>query len=147
MADVGPTLPDPADPLIPLYPHAGEGGRFGKEEGRILKPAVAAARRRGIRVEGPSAPDALFYQAFHNGFDGIVALYHDQGLIPFKMIERDVGVNVTLGLPFIRTSPDHGTAFDIAGKGVANPGAMIASIQLACQMWRNSRGRTFPNQT
>ena len=131
--------------LCGLNPHAGEGGLFGKEEKRLLKPAVRAARRLGIVIEGPVSPDAVFYKAYHGGCDGIVALYHDQGLIPFKMVERDIGVNVTLGLPFIRTSPDHGTAFDIAGKGLADPSAMVASIELACRMWSRSRGRKFPN--
>ena len=131
--------------LCGLNPHAGEGGFFGKEEKRILKPAVRAARSLGAVIEGPASPDAVFYKAYHGGCDGIVALYHDQGLIPFKMIERDTGVNVTLGLPFIRTSPDHGTAFDIAGKGLADPSAMVASIELACRMWSRSRGRKFPN--
>ena len=131
--------------LCGLNPHAGEGGLFGKEEKRILEPAVRAARRLGIVIEGPASPDAVFYKAYHGNYDGVIALYHDQGLIPFKMIERDTGVNVTLGLPFIRTSPDHGTAFDIAGLGVADPSAMIASIELACRMWRRSRGRKFSN--
>lgn len=128
-----------------LNPHAGEGGLFGKEETDKIAPAVKSARRLGIRVEGPLSPDSVFYHATHGSFDGIVALYHDQGLIPFKMIERDTGVNVTLGLPFIRTSPDHGTAFDIAGRGIADPSAMTAAIRLACQMWRVSRGRRRPD--
>lgn len=117
-----------------LNPHAGEGGLFGNEEKKIILPALFMARRKGIRVEGPFPADSLFYQAYRGHFDGVVAMYHDQGLIPFKMIERDIGVNVTLGLPFLRTSPDHGTAFDIAGKNDADPRSMIEAITLGWKM-------------
>ncbi|MFH1858409.1 MAG: 4-hydroxythreonine-4-phosphate dehydrogenase PdxA [Candidatus Omnitrophota bacterium] len=117
-----------------LNPHAGEGGLFGNEEKRLILPAVAAARKKGVRIEGPLPPDTLFYNAYRGAYDGVIAMYHDQGLIPFKMIEREYGVNVTLGLPFIRTSPDHGTAFDIAGKNQANPCAMIEAITLGQAM-------------
>ena len=120
--------------LCALNPHAGEGGLFGDEEKRIIGPALRAAKRLGIRVEGPLPADSLFYQAYRKGYDGIVAMYHDQGLIPFKMIERDTGVNVTLGLPFLRTSPDHGTAFDIAGKNRADPRSMIEAITVGYEM-------------
>lgn len=127
--------------LCALNPHAGEGGLFGDEEKRILLPACRIAQGRGIDIEGPLPADALFYQAYRKGYDGIVALYHDQGLIPFKMVERDTGVNVTLGLPFVRTSPDHGTAFDIAGKNRADPHSMIEAILLGHEMAQRGQFR------
>ena len=120
--------------LCALNPHAGEGGLFGDEEKKVIAPALRKAQRLGIWVEGPLPADSLFYQAYRGSFDGIVAMYHDQGLIPFKMIERDIGVNVTLGLPFLRTSPDHGTAFDIAGKNRADPRSMIEAITIGYEM-------------
>jgi 4-hydroxythreonine-4-phosphate dehydrogenase len=117
-----------------LNPHAGEGGLLGDEERRIIGPAVKRAARRGIAVSGPYSADTLFYRAAHGEFDAVVAMYHDQGLAPFKLIAFDNGVNLTLGLPFIRTSPDHGTAPDIAGKGIARPHGMIAAINMAAQL-------------
>jgi 4-hydroxythreonine-4-phosphate dehydrogenase len=117
-----------------LNPHAGEGGLLGDEERRIIGPAVKRAARRGIAVSGPYSADTLFYRAAHGEFDAVVAMYHDQGLAPFKLIAFDNGVNLTLGLPFIRTSPDHGTAPDIAGKGIARPDGMIAAINMAAQL-------------
>ncbi len=117
-----------------LNPHAGEGGLMGTEERTIIGPAIAAARRRGLDVVGPLAADTLFHQALRGDFDAVVAMYHDQGLAPLKMIAFDTGVNWTLGLPFIRTSPDHGTAYDRAGRGEANPSSMIAAIQLATRL-------------
>jgi 4-hydroxythreonine-4-phosphate dehydrogenase len=117
-----------------LNPHAGEGGLLGAEERRIIGPAVKRAARRGIAVSGPYSADTLFYRAAHGEFDAVVAMYHDQGLAPFKLIAFDNGVNLTLGLPFIRTSPDHGTAPDIAGKGIARPDGMIAAINMAAQL-------------
>jgi len=117
-----------------LNPHAGEGGLLGNEERRIIGPAVKRAARRGITVSGPYSADTLFYRAAHGEFDAIVAMYHDQGLAPFKLIAFDNGVNLTLGLPFIRMSPDHGTAPDIAGKGIARPDGMIAAINMAAQL-------------
>ncbi|MBI4437230.1 MAG: 4-hydroxythreonine-4-phosphate dehydrogenase PdxA [Candidatus Omnitrophica bacterium] len=122
-----------------LNPHAGEGGLFGDEEKRVIAPALLKARKQGIWVEGPLPADSLFYNAYRGAYDGVVAMYHDQGLIPFKMIEREFGVNVTLGLPFIRTSPDHGTAFDIAGKNRADPRSMIEAILLGHEMAQNIR--------
>jgi len=119
-----------------LNPHAGENGAFGREEIRILAPAVREARRRGWDVTGPHPPDTLFHWAAKGRFDAVLALYHDQGLIPFKLAVFDEGVNVTLGLPFVRTSPDHGTAFDIAGKGKADPSSMAAALRLAVRMVR-----------
>ena len=119
-----------------LNPHAGEGGQFGDEEQTIITPAVRAARARGIEVVGPLAADSLFYHAYRGEYDAVVAMYHDQGLVPLKMIGFENGVNWTLGLPFIRTSPDHGTAYDIAGQGKASPSSMRAAIRLAKQLAR-----------
>ena len=121
-----------------LNPHAGEGGKIGDEEIKIVTPAVEAARRKNLDVTGPLAADALFYYAFRGECDAVVAMYHDQGLAPLKMIGFESGINWTLGLPFIRTSPDHGTAYDIAGRNQANPSSMIAAIRLAKQL---ARGR------
>jgi 4-hydroxythreonine-4-phosphate dehydrogenase len=122
---------EPRLALCGLNPHAGEGGEFGREEIDILAPAVEIARREGLRVDGPYAADTIWKRPC----DAIVAMYHDQGLGPIKAMHPDA-VNVTLGLPFVRTSPDHGTAFDIAGKGVADPAPMIAAIQVAIDMAR-----------
>jgi len=120
-----------------LNPHAGEGGQMGTEEQTMIGPAVAAMQRRQFDVVGPLSADSLFYQAFKGDFDAVVAMYHDQGLVPLKMIGFETGVNWTLGLPFIRTSPDHGTAYDIAGQGKANPSSMLAAIRLASQLVRS----------
>ena len=117
-----------------LNPHAGEGGKMGTEEQTTIGPAVLAAQRRNLDVIGPLSADALFYYAFKGDYDAVVAMYHDQGLVPLKMIGFETGVNWTLGLPFIRTSPDHGTAYDIAGQGKANPSSMLAAIRLAKQL-------------
>ncbi len=117
-----------------LNPHAGEDGRFGDEEQRIIEPAMQMARNAGIDVEGPFPPDTLFTPQRRSRFDGIVAMYHDQGLIPIKMLAFDTAVNLSLGLPIIRTSVDHGTAFDIAGTNHADPGSMKEAIRLACQL-------------
>ncbi|WP_428425694.1 4-hydroxythreonine-4-phosphate dehydrogenase PdxA [Methylibium sp.] len=119
-----------------LNPHAGEAGLFGDEELRIIAPAIAAACREGIDARGPFAPDTVFMRARHTPehpgeFDVVVAMYHDQGLIPVKYLGVERGVNVTLGLPFVRTSPDHGTAFDLAGSGRADPASLIAACQMA----------------
>ena len=114
-----------------LNPHAGEGGQFGDEEIRIIAPAVAAARSEGLDVQGPFAPDTVFMRARRGEFDIVVAMTHDHGLIPLKYLGMEQGVNVTLGLPFVRTSPDHGTAFDIAGRGLADPSSLIAALQMA----------------
>jgi 4-hydroxythreonine-4-phosphate dehydrogenase len=119
-----------------LNPHAGEGGELGTEEQTIIAPAVNSARRKQLDVAGPLAADALFYRAFKGEYDVVIAMYHDQGLAPLKMIGFETGVNWTLGLPFIRTSPDHGTAYDIAGRGIANPSSMQAAIRLARQLAR-----------
>jgi 4-hydroxythreonine-4-phosphate dehydrogenase len=125
-----------------LNPHAGEGGHLGREEITTIEPAIAIARRRGVDVIGPLAADTLFHHALRGDFDAVVAMYHDQGLAPLKMVAFDTGVNWTLGLPFIRTSPDHGTAYDIAGRGLADPSSMIAAIELARKLARtNSSAR------
>jgi 4-hydroxythreonine-4-phosphate dehydrogenase len=123
-----------------LNPHAGEGGEFGDEEIKTIAPTVLAMQKRGFDVTGPLSGDTVFHYALQGDFDAVVAMYHDQGLAPLKAVAFDSGVNWTLGLPFIRTSPDHGTAYDIAGKGIANPGSMIAAIRLAKQLARNRRG-------
>jgi 4-hydroxythreonine-4-phosphate dehydrogenase len=117
-----------------LNPHAGEGGELGAEETTIIGPAVHAAKRRGLEVSGPFAADALFYRVFKGEYDVIVAMYHDQGLAPLKMVAFETGVNWTLGLPFVRTSPDHGTAYDIAGQGIASSSSMRAAIRLAKEL-------------
>ena len=117
-----------------LNPHAGEGGLFGSEEVEVIAPAVAAARAAGIDASGPFAPDTVFMRARAEqpgGFDVVVAMYHDQGLIPVKYLGVEQGVNSTLGLPFVRTSPDHGTAFDIAGTGRADPASLLAALSAA----------------
>ncbi|MDI3317770.1 MAG: 4-hydroxythreonine-4-phosphate dehydrogenase PdxA [Bacillota bacterium] len=115
--------------LAALNPHAGEGGLFGEEETRILRPAVAEARGRGLDVDGPLPADTVFARAAEGQFDAAIALYHDQGHIAVKMLGLDTGVNVTLGLPFLRTSVDHGTAYDIAGRGVAREASMVAALE------------------
>jgi 4-hydroxythreonine-4-phosphate dehydrogenase len=120
-----------------LNPHAGEGGEFGDEEIKIISPAILAAQKKGFDVVGPLSGDTVFHYALQGDFDAVVAMYHDQGLAPLKAVAFDTGVNWTLGLPFIRTSPDHGTAYDIAGKGIANPSSMIAAIRLAKQLAGN----------
>ena len=123
-----------------LNPHAGEGGLFGREEIEAIAPAIAQARAQGIDAMGPFAPDTVFMRARHappahvGEFDVVVAMYHDQGLIPVKYLGMEQGVNVTLGLPLVRTSPDHGTAFDIAGQGVADAASLIAAVRMARQL-------------
>lgn len=114
-----------------LNPHAGEGGLFGDEEITIIGPAVEAARAEGLDVHGPFAPDTVFMRARRGEFDLVAAMTHDHGLIPVKYLGLEQGVNVTLGLPFVRTSPDHGTAFDIAGRGVADPASLEAALRMA----------------
>jgi 4-hydroxythreonine-4-phosphate dehydrogenase len=117
-----------------LNPHAGEGGALGKEDGAVVAPAIARLQALGIDARGPYPADTMFHARARAGYDAALAMYHDQALIPIKTIAFDEGVNVTLGLPFIRTSPDHGTAFDIAGKGVARPDSLCAALRLAARM-------------
>jgi 4-hydroxythreonine-4-phosphate dehydrogenase len=133
---VGWGLTHPRIAVAGLNPHAGEGGLFGREEADIIAPAVRAAQAEGIHASGPHAPDTVFMRARnapdHPGeFDVVVAMYHDQGLIPVKYLGLEGGVNVTLGLPFVRTSPDHGTAFDLAGRGLADPSSFISALEMA----------------
>jgi 4-hydroxythreonine-4-phosphate dehydrogenase len=120
--------------LAGLNPHAGEHGLMGREEEDVLAPAVAACRARGIAIDGPFPADTIFVRAMRGEFDAVVACYHDQGLIPIKLVAFGSAVNVTLGLPIVRTSVDHGTAFDIAGQGVADPSSLIAAITLAARL-------------
>ncbi|MCX7010424.1 MAG: 4-hydroxythreonine-4-phosphate dehydrogenase PdxA [Kiritimatiellaeota bacterium] len=119
-----------------LNPHAGDGGALGREEGEIIAPAIRAARRSGLQLAGPVPADTVFHQAIGGQFDAVVAMYHDQGLGPLKMLAFDSGVNLTLGLPLVRTSPDHGTAYDIAGQGRANPASMVEAIRWAIRLAR-----------
>lgn len=120
--------------IAALNPHCGEGGLHGTEERLIIAPAVKQLKKTLSGIVGPLSPDIVFHKAFTGQFDAVVSMYHDQALIPLKMIAFHSGVNLTIGLPFIRTSPDHGTARDIAGKGVANPSSMIEAIKLAARL-------------
>ena len=120
--------------LAGLNPHAGESGLLGEEDGRVLRPAVEAARARGVVIDGPLPADTVFLRAVRGEFDVVIACYHDQGLIPVKLLAFGRAVNVTLGLPIIRTSVDHGTAFDIAGRGVADPSSLVEAVLLAAQL-------------
>ena len=124
-------IPSPRIACAALNPHAGENGCMGKEDEEIVKPAVTALQQSGINVEGPFPPDVIFVEKVRSRYDGIISMYHDQGHIPFKMVAFDRGVNSTLGLPIIRTSPDHGTAFDIAWQGKADLGSFLAACRTA----------------
>jgi 4-hydroxythreonine-4-phosphate dehydrogenase len=119
-----------------LNPHAGEGGLLGTEDREVIAPAVEAARGRGIDVTGPWPADTLFVRASRGEFDAVVAMYHDQGLVPVKLLAFGRAVNVTIGLPIVRTSVDHGTAFDIAGRGIADEGSLVEAIVLAARLSR-----------
>ncbi len=130
-------LEAPKIAIAGLNPHAGESGLFGSEESKIIAPAIAEVKRLGIDVSGPFPPDSIFLRAYNGEFDAVVAMYHDQGHIAVKMVGFMNGVNVTIGLPIIRTSPDHGTAWDKAGKSTANPAATIKAIEIASLMARN----------
>jgi 4-hydroxythreonine-4-phosphate dehydrogenase len=123
-----------------LNPHAGEGGSLGHEDIDIVTPAIAELRAAGIDARGPLAADTMFHAAARQSYDAALCMYHDQALIPIKTLDFDGAVNVTLGLPFIRTSPDHGTAFDIAGQGIARPDSLIAALRLAAEMAARRRG-------
>jgi 4-phospho-D-threonate 3-dehydrogenase / 4-phospho-D-erythronate 3-dehydrogenase len=138
-------LPSKRVAVCGLNPHAGEGGKMGMEELELIAPAVREAQNAGIQVEGPFAADTLFHRVYRGDFEAVVAMYHDQGLVPLKMVAFDSGVNWTLGLPFIRTSPDHGTAYDIAGTGKANPSSMRSAIELAVQLAKRKREITLPS--
>ena len=130
-------IASPRIAVCAMNPHAGEGGAFGDEERHVLAPAIARARRLGLGASGPYPADSVFFRAARGEFDAVVALYHDQGLIPVKLLDAiagDPAVNVTLGLPIVRTSPDHGVAYDLAGKGRASPDSMLAALKLAAQI-------------
>lgn len=123
--------------VLALNPHCGEGGMFGDEERTVIGPAIAAAQLEGIDAIGPLSADTLFHFAQQGTYDGVVAMYHDQGLIPLKMLHFDDGVNITLGLPIIRTSVDHGTAYDLAGTGRASEKSLLAAVRMAVQMTKS----------
>ncbi len=127
-------LASPRIAVLALNPHAGEAGLFGDEEPRLIVPAIEAANREGIEATGPHSADTLFHFAARGGYDAVVCMYHDQGLIPLKLLHFDDGVNVTLGLPIVRTSVDHGTAYDIAGTGQASCASLVAAIRMAQRM-------------
>ena len=135
-------IPEPRIAVAGLNPHAGEQGRFGTEETEIIGPAIEAARAEGIDCTGPCPPDTVFHNALAGMFDAVVVMYHDQGLIAIKSTCFDTAVNITLGLPIIRTSADHGTAYDIAGRGIANHQSMARAITLAAQFARRKALRT-----
>ena len=122
-----------------LNPHAGEGGKMGREEIEIISPVLDRLRAEGMAIRGPLSADTMFHDRARDGYDAAICMYHDQALIPIKTLDFDRGVNVTLGLPFVRTSPDHGTAFDIAGRGLANPSSTIAALRMA---WEMARGQS-----
>lgn len=117
-----------------LNPHAGEGGKMGREEITVIAPVIEALRAEGLDLRGPLPGDTMFHAAARAGYDAAIAMYHDQALIPIKTLDFDRGVNVTLGLPIVRTSPDHGTAFDIAGRGIASPTSLIEALKMAARM-------------
>ena len=139
LKEMGVTAPRLA--VAGLNPHSGEHGLFGSEEIDEIIPAIEAVRGEGVLVDGPVPPDSLYLRAFRGGWDGVVAMYHDQGHIPQKLIAFEDAVNVTLGLPIIRTAVDHGTAFDIAGKGLADPTNMVKAIDYAI---RTAAGKAAP---
>jgi 4-hydroxythreonine-4-phosphate dehydrogenase len=132
-------VPSPRIAVLALNPHGGEGGIFGREEEEIISPSIAQAQGMGIDVRGPFPADTLFHFAARGGYDAVVCMYHDQGLIPLKLLHFDDGVNVTLGLPIIRTSVDHGTAYDLAGSGMASAASMTAAILMATAMAQRDR--------
>jgi 4-hydroxythreonine-4-phosphate dehydrogenase len=134
-------VPRPRIAVAGLNPHAGEGGLFGDEEEQSIRPAIAAARAEGLDVSDPQPPDTVFLRTTKGAYDIVVAMYHDQGHVPMKLLAFDSGVNVSVGLPIVRTSVDHGTAFDIAGTGRASEESMVAAIDVAIQMARARRPR------
>jgi len=132
-------LAQPRLAIAGLNPHAGEGGAMGKEDENVVRPAVQYLQQRGLNVIGPLPADTMFHEAARKNYDVALCMYHDQALIPVKTLGFETGVNVTLGLPFIRTSPDHGTAFDIAAQGIATPDSLIAALQMAAEMAENTK--------
>lgn len=137
LRDLG--IASPRIAVAGLNPHAGDGGLFGEEDTNEVLPAVVEAQAAGVTVVGPEPPDTVFFRAAHGSFDGVVAMYHDQGHIPAKLLGFDIGVNATIGLPIVRTSVDHGTAFDIAGRGIARHSSLIAAIETAARFARARR--------
>lgn len=135
-------VPSPRLAVAGLNPHAGENGSMGREEIEIIGPALDRLRAEGLTIEGPLSADTMFHPQARARYDVAVTMYHDQGLIPIKTLSFDTGVNVTLGLPFVRTSPDHGTAFGIAGQGTANPSSLLGALQLAARLARGPRRPT-----
>lgn len=135
---------DPRIAVAGLNPHAGEGGRMGREEIEVIAPVIARLRAEGLALSGPHSADTMFHDAARARYDCAVAMYHDQALIPIKTLDFAGGVNVTLGLPFVRTSPDHGTAFDIAGTGRADATSMVAALRMARDMARARQGKVNP---
>jgi 4-hydroxythreonine-4-phosphate dehydrogenase len=140
-------LPNPKIAVAALNPHAGEGGRFGDEEQRIISPAILLAQEQGINCCGPFPADSLFHRAVSGEFDAVVAMYHDQGMIPVKLLAFERAVNITIGIPIIRTSPAHGTAFDIAGQNLANPESMKSAIMTAIEMAATRKAYQLANAT
>ena len=134
--DRGFAIARPRLAIAGLNPHAGEGGAMGSEEADIIAPAVERIRQAGIEARGPLPPDTLFHAAARESYDAVLCMYHDQALIPIKTLDFDGAVNVTLGLPFVRTSPDHGTALDIAGTGTASEASLVAALSMAADMAR-----------
>lgn len=137
-------LPRPRIAVCGLNPHAGEAGQFGDEEERIIAPAILMAKEAGIAADGPYPADTIFRRALRGEFDAVIAMYHDQGLIPLKLVAFDESVNLTLGLPIARTSVDHGTAFDIVGRNEANPGSMKAAIRMAAHIAKHRPAQVEP---
>ncbi len=135
-------IPSPKIAVAALNPHAGEAGMFGDEEQTLISPSITRGLQEGLSLQGPCPPDTIFNKAVNGDYDAVVCMYHDQGLIPFKLLHFKDGVNVTLGLPIVRTSVDHGTAYDIAGKGLADPESLTAAIQLA-QLIITNRNRSI----
>jgi 4-hydroxythreonine-4-phosphate dehydrogenase len=129
-------IPEGVIGVCGLNPHAGEGGALGDEERKVILPAIEAAQRRGGKVHGPLSGDSAFYRASKGEFNLVVAMYHDQGLGPLKLVGFETGVNLTLGLPFVRTSPDHGTAFDLANRGLASPASLLEAVRWAAVLAR-----------
>ena len=125
--------------ILGLNPHAGDNGKIGTEEKDIIIPAMQKARERGLMTFGPFGADGLFGSGAWQKYDGVLAMYHDQGLAPFKTMAFDAGVNFTAGLPVVRTSPDHGTGYDLAGKGIAAPDSFRNAVYVACDIWRNRK--------
>ena len=137
-------IDNPRIGVAALNPHAGENGQFGDEEQRIIAPAILLAQEQGINCVGPVAADTIFVRAVHGEFDAVVAMYHDQGMIAVKLLDFERAVNITIGIPIVRTSPAHGTAFDIAGRNLANPSSMKSAILMAIQMAKLRRGSRLP---